>query len=177
MKTDKQSQGLASSALMAPLVPLDRRGLLMKALPVAAGVALTGCYGSFGLTKRVYQWNGQATDNKWVNSAITLVLVPIYGLAGAVDYMFFNVIEFYTGDNPVALNEDGSAEMRYAGVDYRLNVTDEGSVRVEANGEPAIEYRQLETELVVTNLKTKTTASIPLSEAHAKAQPMGMTIR
>ncbi len=66
--------------------------------------SLIGCYGSFQLTKRLYEWNGSLGD-KWVNSAVTwiLIIVPVYEFAGFVDFVFLNVIEFWTGSNPVTM--------------------------------------------------------------------------
>lgn len=69
---------------------------------VASGTALTGCYGSFGLTKKVYQFNGNL-GNKWINSLFTVILGgPVYGVSSLADVVVFNLIEFWTGSNPVA---------------------------------------------------------------------------
>jgi len=61
-----------------------------------------GCYGSFGLTKKVYNLHGTIGD-KWINSLIMfLVGHVVYGTTAFVDVVFLNAIEFWTGANPVA---------------------------------------------------------------------------
>ncbi|MFZ4622244.1 MAG: DUF3332 family protein [Bacteroidota bacterium] len=71
-----------------------------------------GCYGSFNLTKKVYNWNG-SLGNKWVVELVFLAayVVPVYGIAGFIDAVILNSIEFWTGSNPVASNvksDDGT---------------------------------------------------------------------
>ena len=45
-----------------------------------------GCYGSFTLTKKVYNWNG-SLGNKWVVELVFLAasVIPVYELAGAIE--------------------------------------------------------------------------------------------
>lgn len=63
---------------------------------------LSGCYGSFQLTRKLWKWNGTVGD-KWINEVVFLVMniVPVYGVAGLVDVIVVNSIEFWTGKNPV----------------------------------------------------------------------------
>lgn len=76
---------------------------------VLAGMALllgsAGCYGKFGLTKKVYDWNGSLGD-KWLVWLVFLLLAffPVYGLCLFIDALLFNTIEFWTGNNPMAIN-------------------------------------------------------------------------
>lgn len=67
-----------------------------------------GCTGSFNLTKKVYNAHRSQTD-KWADELFFLgcVLIPIYGIATWADAIIFNSIEFWTGENPVALNDNG----------------------------------------------------------------------
>ncbi len=77
---------------------------------VALGLFASGCYGPFYLTRKVWKFNGEVSDNKWVVEVAYLVmagLLPIYGIAGAADAIIFNSIEFWTGNNPLA---EASAE-------------------------------------------------------------------
>jgi hypothetical protein len=76
-------------------------------LPLATG----GCFGSFGLTRKVYGFNKQVSSDKWIREIVFLVLVivPVYGLATLADAVVFNLIEFWTGRNPV-LAEDGDSQ-------------------------------------------------------------------
>ena len=70
-------------------------------------MANTGCYGSFQLTKKVYKWNG-SLGNKWLNTIVFWVfaILPVYEIATFVDVVVLNLIEFWVGSNPLALNSD-----------------------------------------------------------------------
>ncbi len=84
---------------------------------MSASTLLGGCYGSFALTKKVHEWNGEVSENKfvvWV-AFLGLTIIPVYGVAIAVDALVMNTVEFWTGDNPadgiathVEKNEDGT---------------------------------------------------------------------
>jgi hypothetical protein len=81
-----------------------KRGILML---IAATVMFTatGCYGTFELTSKIYDWNGDATDNKWANSIIMwgLIIIPVYEFCLFVDVVVLNTVEFWTGSNPLAM--------------------------------------------------------------------------
>lgn len=68
---------------------------------VVAGLMLSGCYGPFELTRKVYNWNGQVSDNKWTTEVVFLLLnipfISVYGLAATADAIFFNSVVFWTG--------------------------------------------------------------------------------
>ncbi len=85
------------------MIRLWTRRLLIIALAV---VFLNGCYGSFHLTKKLYAFNG-TVENKFVRSAVTwvMIIVPIYGIAGLVDFVILNTVEFWTGSNPMAMGD------------------------------------------------------------------------
>lgn len=63
----------------------------------------TGCYGNFNLTRKVWKWNGDVTKQKWGQEALFLGLniIPVYPVAGLVDAVIFNSVEFWGGKNPV----------------------------------------------------------------------------
>ena len=63
----------------------------------------SGCYGPFNLTRRLYQWNGQAGTTKWEREFVFILLawLPVYGLTVLGDAVVFNSMEFWTGNNPV----------------------------------------------------------------------------
>ena len=65
---------------------------------------VTGCTGSFNLTKKVYNFHRSQSD-KWSDELCFLLvaLTPIYGLATFADAIIFNSIEFWTGKNPVSM--------------------------------------------------------------------------
>ncbi len=94
---------------------LSRRNLL----GLAAALSATGCYGKFALTKKVYDWNG-SFGNKYLVSILFWVLsiIPVYEIAGVVDVFILNLIEFWTGGNPLASveHEDGT-QTKFARLD------------------------------------------------------------
>ncbi len=72
---------------------------------LAAGALLcsaTGCFGSFGLTRRVYAFNNDVHEHKWVQEGVFLglnfPLLPVYAFACLFDSVFFNSVEFWTGE-------------------------------------------------------------------------------
>jgi len=94
-------------------------GLLMS-------TTLSSCYGKFSLTRKLYTWNG-TLGNKFVKSGVmwVLMIVPVYQAAGFVDAVFLNLVEFWTGSNPLALKE-GEKEIQMVeknGVQYEMTAT------------------------------------------------------
>lgn len=80
------------------ILTLGLAGLLL-----GGSMSLQGCYGSFALTKKVYNWNG-TLGNKWVKSIVFFVfgfVLPVYGLSALIDAIALNLVEFWTGSNPV----------------------------------------------------------------------------
>jgi Domain of unknown function (DUF3332) len=138
----------------------------LVALSTAACLGLAGCYGQFALTRKLYNWNGNATSNKFVNSAIlwALIIVPVYELASLGDFLIFNTIEFYTGSNPVAMNQDGSVDTRYADHDYHLQRLADGRVEVAIDGKPSYRYREAGENLVLEDLNGKIMRVVPARE-------------
>lgn len=67
----------------------------------------TGCWGSFNLTGKVYDWNG-SFGSKWASWAVFLVFIilPVYGVLLFVDAIVINTIEFFSGNNPVQRSAD-----------------------------------------------------------------------
>jgi len=125
------------------------------ALVAAVGALSAGCFGKFQLTRKLYDIN-QSIDEKYVRSAATWIFVIPYAVTGLLDFVVFNVIEFWTGENPVAeakvtkvyargnrrtvltLSRDGSATVavieRYEGEEpvSTLRVRDDGAGKVTA---------------------------------------------
>ena len=50
-----------------------RRSHQLTAGVVALALFTSGCYGPFLLTKKVHEWNGQVSDNRWVVEVVFLV--------------------------------------------------------------------------------------------------------
>lgn len=65
-------------------------------------VGSSGCFGSFNATRKLYSFN-KGVGDKWVQEIVFLAftILPIYSIAGLVDVLVLNTIEFWTGDNPM----------------------------------------------------------------------------
>ena len=70
-------------------------------LVAAVGALSAGCFGKFQLTRKLYDIN-QSIDEKYVRSVVTWLFVIPYAVTGLLDFIIFNVIEFWSGENPVA---------------------------------------------------------------------------
>lgn len=104
---------------------------------------LTGCFGSFNLTREVYKFN-KAQGNKWAQEIVfvILVVIPVYPFASLGDAVIFNSIEFWTGNNPVAAHD--MKPLPIAGNDRGDNATlaydagrDEVVLALQQSGEKA----------------------------------------
>lgn len=122
--------------------------IVVAMLVATMALMSVGCYGSFNLTKKVYNWNG-SLGNKWVVELVFLAcyVVPVYGIAGFIDVVILNSIEFWTGSNPVASNvtsEDGTTvafnkeknemTVSYAGKSFTITREDGKSTVKDAEG-------------------------------------------
>jgi Domain of unknown function (DUF3332) len=82
---------------------LARRQLLLTLGLLGVG----GCWGSFNLTGRVFDWNG-SFGSKWVSWLVFLafIILPVYGATMFIDALIINTIEFFSGKNPVNRRAD-----------------------------------------------------------------------
>ena len=66
----------------------------------------TGCIGSFKMTNSLYDWN-TSLDGKFTQEVVFLafVIIPVYEVTLFIDGVILNSIEFWTGDNPMSMNE------------------------------------------------------------------------
>ena len=65
---------------------------------------MSSCVGSFTMFNKLAKWTQRATDSKFLNEIIFILLTPAYAVAGLADVVVLNAIEFWTGDNPMAKN-------------------------------------------------------------------------
>jgi hypothetical protein len=71
-------------------------------LVVSVGVVFSsGCFGKFQLTRSLYEAN-KSVEDKYLRSAVTWLFVIPYAITGILDFTIFNLIEFWSGENPVA---------------------------------------------------------------------------
>ncbi|RZS99590.1 DUF3332 domain-containing protein [Aquimarina brevivitae] len=80
---------------------------------LSASILFSSCLGSFSAFNGLKDWNQGVTNSKFVNNLIfwALNIVPVYSLFMLGDVIIFNVIEFWSGSNPIAMNE-GDMEMQ-----------------------------------------------------------------
>lgn len=83
----------------------------MIALVLVAAM-LTGCTGSFLLTRKVYEFH-RGMDDKWMDELAFLVVafLPVYSIAMLGDAIVFNTIEFWTDTNPVEARAEGDIKV------------------------------------------------------------------
>ncbi len=80
-----------------------RRYVVPIVLAAFIPMATVGCFGKFQLVKKVYKYNQDISPDKWMQwIAFVVMSVPVYGLTLAVDTVFANSMEFWTGENPIA---------------------------------------------------------------------------
>lgn len=78
-------------------------------LLASTGLVAANCYGPFRLTKKLHKWNGTLGD-KYINAIlfVALNIVLVYQIVIGVDPIVLNSIKFWTGTNPLAMNEGES---------------------------------------------------------------------
>lgn len=107
-------------------------------------VTQTGCFGSFALTKKTYEFHDSATNSKFVKSL--LFWIPgglVYPIVTGLDVIIFNLIEFWGGSNPISMNE-GDHEMQlmtHNGEQFRIDATKDTFTTTQLTGEQAGEVR------------------------------------
>ena len=81
------------------------RRTAVLALSAAAVLGTSACFGSFNLTRKLYGFNKDVSKDKFVRELVFLGLniVPVYGIAGFIDAVVANTVEFWTGENPVTM--------------------------------------------------------------------------
>ncbi len=93
-------------------------------LLVSTSFMMSGCFGSFALVSKVHEFNGSVSNSKFVNELVFLGLciIPVYELAALGDALIFNTIEFWGGNNPIAMNEGETeeSEIMHEGQLYKL---------------------------------------------------------
>ena len=73
----------------------------------AVGVAMlgtSGCFGTFPLTRKLYNFDKSVSSDKAIRELFflaTAVLLPLYSLAALADAVIFNSMEFWTGSSGI----------------------------------------------------------------------------
>ena len=83
-------------------------------------VFLTGnCFGKFSLVRKFYDITSDITFGQQGKMGgliksifmIIFLFIPVYGISAFVDIILFNLIEFWTDKNPLAINEKANEEL------------------------------------------------------------------
>lgn len=111
---------------------------------------VSGCFGSFALTKKIYGINEGVSENKFVRWLVFLAftIIPVYGVGTFLDAIVFNSIEFWSGSNPLAsagTQEDGTRVVQLSPTDTLRMSRDaqSGVMRLEldrAGEQPKVRY-------------------------------------
>lgn len=94
---------------------------------LAASITMTSCLGSFNAWTGLRDWNDGLTNSKFLDNLVFwgLNIIPVYGIFALGDLIIFNPIEFWTGSNPIGMNE-GDVEkqiVRKNGKKYEITAT------------------------------------------------------
>lgn len=104
---------------------MKRKMIICSALSLT--LLSTSCLGSFKAFNNLRDWNDGLTENKFLDNLVFwgLCAVQVYTLAFVADAIVLNLIEFWTGSNPIAMAE-GEKETQYAEVEgNRVKMTAE----------------------------------------------------
>jgi len=76
-------------------------------IALSASILFSSCLGSFSAFNGLKDWNNGLTGSKFVDNLVfwALNIIPVYGLFMFGDVIIFNLIEFWSGSNPLAMNE------------------------------------------------------------------------
>jgi hypothetical protein len=110
----------------------------MALLMMGIGKLNSGCIGSWWLTSKIYNWNDGATGNKFIDNLLFWILGFVYMFTITIDFAIFNLLEFWTGSNPLAMNEGDIETAIVKGKDgnqYQMTVTKNRYEAVALTGE------------------------------------------
>ncbi len=83
----------------------NRRGGVVGACMVAmAPFIFGGCYGPFPLTRQIYRFNAEVSEDELTKSVVfwVMVIIPVYQVGMLADAVIFNLVEYWTGDQILA---------------------------------------------------------------------------
>ena len=116
--------------------------LKLVSVALSALMLFTGCYGSFGLVQKVHEFNGNVTDSKFVHEILFLVMVivPVYSIASFIDVAILNLIEFWSGSNPLVMEEGEMEEklVQLDGKEFKITATKNQFQIEEIDGESVV---------------------------------------
>ena len=81
---------------------MKTRHLKVAAILMSGALLTSSCVGSFKLFNKLATWNKSATNERFLNELIFLIISPAYAVCSVVDALVLNTIEFWSGNNPIA---------------------------------------------------------------------------
>ncbi len=102
---------------------------------------LPACFGSFRATRHLYRFNDTVSGNKFVKTLVfwVFVIIPVYALFSLGDAIIFNLVEFWSGTNPLSAHiihhGNGHVIVESAGDIYEMNAIDKHTFHMRINGE------------------------------------------
>lgn len=76
------------------------RNAVVAGLTLTTLASNTACFASFPLTRKLYNYNKSFSNDKWLQELFfiaTAFIVPVYSVAGLIDVVILNSMEFWTG--------------------------------------------------------------------------------
>jgi hypothetical protein len=129
---------------------MKKSKVLILAGLVFAMPMLQQCMGSFALTNKVYDFN-KTVGGKFVNEIVffAFLVVQVYSTTMFIDGVILNAIEFWTGSNPMAMNEGEVKKERFVTengvVDVTITRNQIAFTNVDANESMVLNYAADET--------------------------------
>ncbi|NAY91974.1 DUF3332 family protein [Muricauda sp. JGD-17] len=99
----------------------------ISCLLLCSAILFSSCLGSFRAFNNLKDWNQGLTDSKFLDNLIFwgLWIVPVYELFFLGDAIIFNVIEFWSGSNPIAMKpgESETQMVEHEGNTFKMVAT------------------------------------------------------
>ncbi len=111
----------------------------------------TACFGNFSLTRGIYGWNKTVSSSKFVQWIVFvgLSVIPVYEIGMLADLFIFNVLEFWTGSNPIASRDSPQTKevaLSESKTMVMTNWGDQLDVQIRQNGEVESAFSFVTTE-------------------------------
>lgn len=118
----------------------------MAALMFGTGLVNSSCFGNFSLIRGLYTWNqgiaGDDIGGRFVKTLLfyAMSIIPVYGIAGLIDMVILNLVEFWTGSNPLAMAPGEMEEqlVEYNGKTFKIMATQNRFSFTEITAEGAV---------------------------------------
>lgn len=154
-----------------------KRWFKVAACSLALAGLLNGCFGSFGATRLLWNFNKNVHSNVFVQTLVMwcFTILPAYELFMFADWLILNMIEFFTGSPVVGSNvqfvpgEDGTiTAVGENGESLKFTAVAENRMIVEQDGvvlgEVTVDQNK---NVTMTNYATADVQNVDLNEIPA----------